>query len=83
MGDMLQTINGDTMEFHHVIQRYGMRIVNAGIGSIASLAVIAYMKWEIALIIIFLISTSILLTEREKKQNEECCKEDLKQAGTI
>ncbi|NMA32100.1 MAG: ABC transporter ATP-binding protein [Candidatus Methanofastidiosa archaeon] len=65
-GDQLQTINGDTMEFHHVLQRYAMRIVNAGIGTIVSVAIIAYLKWEIALIVAILIPTSVLLTNHVK-----------------
>jgi ABC-type multidrug transport system fused ATPase/permease subunit len=74
-GDMLQTINGDTMEFHHIMQRYAMRIVNAGIGTVVSLAIVAYLKWEIALIIAVLIPTSILLTNRIKKKTKEISKE--------
>ena len=67
-GDQLQTINGDTMEFHHVLQRYAMRIVNAGIGTIVSIAIIAYLKWEIALIVAVLIPTSVLLTNHVKNK---------------
>lgn len=67
-GDVIQTINSDTMEFHHILQRYAMRIVNAGIGTITSLIIVAYLKWEIALIMAILIPTSILLTENIKKK---------------
>jgi len=67
-GDMIQTINGDTMEFHHVVQRYAMRVVNAGLGTIISIAIVAYMKWEIALIIAVLIPSSVLLTNTMKKR---------------
>lgn len=66
--DMLQIINGDTMDFHHIVQRYAMRIVNAGIGMVVSLVIVAYMKWEIALIIAVLIPASILITENIKKK---------------
>lgn len=74
-GDILQTINGDTMEFHHVLQRYAMRIVNAGIGTMVSLIIVAYLKWEIALIMAILIPTSILLTEKIKKKTKKISKE--------
>lgn len=67
-GDMIQTINGDTMEFHHVVQRYAMRVVNAALGTIISIVIVAYMKWEIALIIAVLIPTSVLLTESMRKR---------------
>ena len=74
-GDILQTINGDTMEFHHILQRYAMRIVNAGIGTLVSLIIVAYLKWEIALIMAVLIPTSILLTEKIKKETKRVSKE--------
>ncbi|MEA4833484.1 MAG: ABC transporter ATP-binding protein [Oscillospiraceae bacterium] len=80
-GDMLQTINGDTMEFHHIIQRYAMRVVNAGIGTVVSLAIVAYLKWEIALIIAILIPTSILLTERIKNKTNEIFNEIREKQG--
>lgn len=74
-GDMIQTINGDTMEFHHILQRYAMRIVNAGIGTIVSLIIVAYSKWEISLIMAVLIPASILLTENIKKKTKKISKE--------
>lgn len=67
-GDMLQTINGDTMEFHHIIQRYAMRIVNAGIGTVVSLIIVAFLKWEIAIMIAVLIPFSVLITNKIKKK---------------
>ncbi len=70
-GDMIQTINEDTMEFHHVVQRYAMRIVNAGIGTIVSMAIVTYLKWEVAIIIAVLIPTSVLLTNSIKKKINE------------
>lgn len=80
-GDMIQTINGDTMEFHHIMQRYAMRIVNAGIGTVVSLVIVALLKWEIALIIAVLIPTSILLTEQIKKKTKEISKEIREKQG--
>ena len=80
-GDMIQTINSDTMEFHHIMQRYAMRIVNAGIGTIFSLVIVASLKWEIALIIAVLIPASILLTERIKKRTKEISKEIREKQG--
>lgn len=80
-GDMIQTINGDTMEFHHIMQRYAMRIVNAGIGTVVSLVIVALLKWEIALIIAVLIPTSILFTERIKKKTKEISKEVREKQG--
>ena len=74
-GDMIQTINGDTMEFHHILQRYAMRIVNAGTGTIVSLIIVAYSKWEISLIMAVLIPASILLTENIKKIGRASCRE--------
>ena len=67
-GDMLQTINSDTMEFHHVLQRYGMRIVNAAIGTVVSVIIVAFLKWEIALIVAVLIPVSVLLTNHIKNK---------------
>lgn len=63
-GDVLQTINSDTGEFHHIIQRYMMRIVNAGIGTIVSLVIVAFMKWEIAVFMGLVIPVSALLSKR-------------------
>lgn len=80
-GDMIQTINSDTMEFHHIMQRYAMRIVNAGISTIVSLAIVAYLKWQIALIITILIPTSILLTEKIKKKTKAVSKEIREKQG--
>ena len=57
-GDVIRTINNDTAEFHHIIQRFGMRIFNAGIGTIASLSIVAFMKWEIALLMAIIIPIS-------------------------
>ena len=67
-GDMVQAINRDTMEFHHILQRYAMRVVNAGLGTIISLVIVIYLEWEIAIIIAILIPTSVLLTDRMKKK---------------
>ncbi len=74
-GDIIQTINGDTMEFHHIIQRYAMRVVNAGIGVILSLIIVAFMKWEISVIIAVFIPTSVLLTNKIKKKMNEVANE--------
>lgn len=63
-GDVIRTINDDTNEFHHIIQRFGMRIINAGIGTVISLAIVAFMKWEIALLMILVIPASAMLNKR-------------------
>jgi ABC-type multidrug transport system fused ATPase/permease subunit len=81
-GDMLQIINGDTMEFHHIIQRYAMRIVNAGIGTVVSLIIIAFLKWEIALIVAILIPASVLLTNKIKKKMKSVSEEIRNKQGS-
>lgn len=65
-GDVIRTINDDTAEFHHIIQRFGMRIFNAGIGTIVSLAIVAFMNWKIALLMAVVIPISSILTKRLK-----------------
>ncbi|MCI9142904.1 MAG: ABC transporter ATP-binding protein [Lachnospiraceae bacterium] len=63
-GDVIKTINGDTEEFHNIIQRYGMRIINAGIGAVTSLVIVAVMKREIALFMLVAIPFSVMITKR-------------------
>ena len=60
-GDIIRTINSDTAEFHHIIQRFGMRILNAGIGTVVSLTIVAFMKWEIALLMAVVIPVSAII----------------------
>lgn len=57
-GDVIRTINNDTAEFHHIIQRFAMRILNAGIGTVVSLSIVAFTKWEIALLMVIIIPVS-------------------------
>ena len=67
-GVVLRTIDNDTAEFHHIIQRFGMRIFNAGIGTIVSLTIVAFMNWEIALLMAVVIPISTILTKRLKEK---------------
>ena len=69
-GDIIHTINADTVEFHHIIQRYAMRVVNAGIGTLVSVIIVANMKLEIAIIICVLVPSSVLFTNIVKKKGE-------------
>ena len=74
-GDVIRTINGDTSEFHHIIQRFGMRILNAGIGTAVSLAIVAFMRWEIALLMAAIIPISAVVCKtieaKMKKASDE------------
>lgn len=74
-GNAISTINNDTLEFHHIVQRYAMRVVNAIIGTVVSLAIVATMKWEISLLMFFIIPVSVLLSylveKRIKKVSDE------------
>ena len=63
-GDVIRTINSDTAEFHHIIQRFAMRVLNAGIGTVVSLIIVAFMKWEIALLMAAIIPISALVCKR-------------------
>ena len=67
-GDVIRTINGDTDEFHHIIQRFAMRVVNAGIGTAVSLIIVARMKWEIAAFMLVVIPASVVITKRIEKK---------------
>ena len=70
-GDVIRTIDNDTAEFHHIIQRFCMRILNAGIGTMVSLLIVAFMKWEIALLMITIVPISSLVCktiERKMKK---------------
>ena len=60
-GDIIRTINNDTAEFHHIIQRFGMMILNAGIGTIVSLIIVALMQWEIAILMVAIIPISAVV----------------------
>ena len=60
-GDVIRTINSDTAEFHHIIQRFAMRMLNAGIGTVVSLAIVVFMKWEIALLMVAIIPISAVI----------------------
>lgn len=74
-GDVIRTINSDTAEFHHIIQRFGMRILNAGIGTVVSLIIVAFMKWEIALLMAAIIPISAIICKmieaKMKKVSDE------------
>ena len=74
-GDVIRTINGDTSEFHHIIQRFGMRILNAGIGTVVSLAIVAFMRWEIAILMAAIIPISAVVCKtieaKMKKVSDE------------
>ena len=74
-GDVIRTINSDTAEFHHIIQRFGMRILNSGIGTIVSLTIVAFMKWEIALLMVAIIPISAIVCKtieaKMKKASDE------------
>ena len=74
-GDIIRTINGDTAEFHHIIQRFGMRILNAGIGTVVSLAIVAFMKWEISILMAVIIPISAVVCKtiesKMKKVSDE------------
>lgn len=63
-GDAIRTIQDDTEEFHHIVQRFGMRILNAGIGTIASLVIVAVMQWRIALLMCFAIPLSAIVSHK-------------------
>ena len=70
-GDVIRVINNDTAEFHHIIQRFAMRILNAGIGTVVSLGIVAFMKWEIALLMAAIIPISAVICksiERKMKK---------------
>ena len=60
-GDVIRTINNDTAEFHHIIQRFAMRMLNAGIGTVVSLAIVVFMKWEISLLMVAIIPISAVI----------------------
>lgn len=74
-GNAISTINNDTLEFHHIVQRYAMRIVNAIIETVISLVIVAMMRWELALLMLIIIPTSVLLShlieKRIKKVSDE------------
>lgn len=63
-GDAIHTINNDTADLHHIIQRVGMRSFNAAIGTVVSLSIVAFMKWEIALLMAVIIPISLFLSKR-------------------
>lgn len=67
-GNVISTINNDTVEFHHIVQRYAMRVVNAIIGTVVSLVIVATMRWEIALLMLFIIPVSVLLSHLAEKR---------------
>lgn len=74
-GDVIRTINSDTAEFHHIIQRFAMRILNAGIGTVVSLTIVAIMKWEIAFLTVAIIPISAVICKtiesKMKKVSDE------------
>ncbi len=67
-GDVIDIIEGDTEEFHHIIQRHAMRVINAGIGTVVSLGIVAYMCYEIALFMAVVIPFSIVITKKLEKK---------------
>lgn len=75
MGDVIRTINSVTAEFLYIIQLFGMRILNAGIGTVVSLIIVAFMKWEIALLMAAIIPISSIIYKtieaKMKKASDE------------
>lgn len=67
-GNAISTINNDTLEFHHVVQRYAMRVVNAVIGTVVSLIIVASKRWEIAILMLVIIPISVLLSHQVEKR---------------
>lgn len=67
-GDVIRIINEDTSEFHHLFQRYAIRTMNAGIGTIVSLTLVAMIRWQVAILAIILIASSVLSTDRIKRK---------------
>ena len=82
-GDIIHTINADTVEFHHIIQRYAMRVVNAGIGTLVSVIIVANMKLEIAIIICVLVPSSVLFTNIVKKKLKKISTEKRQKQGEL
>lgn len=80
-GDIIHTINADTVEFHHIVQRYAMRVVNAGLGTLISVIIVASMKLEIAIIICVLVPCSVLFTNIVKKKLKKVSTEKRKKQG--
>lgn len=80
-GDIIHTINADTIEFHHIVQRYAMRVVNAGLGTLISVIIVASMKLEIAIIICVLVPCSVLFTNIVKKKLKKISTEKRKKQG--
>lgn len=74
-GDVIRIINSDTAEFHHIIQRFAMRVFNAGIGTIASLIIVAFMKWEVALLMAVMIPISGIFCKRIERKMRKASNE--------
>lgn len=80
-GDIIHTINMDTVEFHHIVQRYAMRVINAALGTLISVIIVASMKFEIAIIICVLVPCSVLFTTIVKKKLKKVSTEKRKKQG--
>ena len=65
-GDAIKTIEADTEEFHHIIQRYAMRVLNACLGTGASLIIVCKLKWEIAFFMVLIIPFSVIVSKKLK-----------------
>lgn len=74
-GDVIQTISDDTEEFHHIIQRYAMRIINSGIGTIVSLTIVATIKWQIALFMMLVIPVSAVVSKKIERKMKKASDE--------
>lgn len=82
-GDVIEIIEGDTDEFHHIIQRHAMRVINAGIGTVVSLGIVAYMCFEIALFMVFVIPFSIVITKKLEKKIKRTSEELRSRQGKL
>ena len=67
-GDVLRTLDSDCDEVHHFIQRYAMRIVNAGIGTVVSLVLVARVRLEIALFMALFVPISLFVSRAIEKR---------------
>ena len=82
-GDIIRTINGDTVDFHHIIQKNIMRSFNAIIGTIFSIVMVMIIKIELAIVIVIVVPVAVVLSHKMNIMIKNLARESRRWEGKL
>ncbi len=82
-GDVIRTIQGDAMDFHHIIQKNIMRSVNAILGTIFAVIMVVMIRFELALVIILMVPFAVFISHRMNIKIRNIAKESRTWEGRV